>query len=66
MVVESANEASWVLDPPMERVMLLIVRSVIVVMVQSLTTTMLKDDAIFWLTPVDASSCGISEVVVTV
>ena len=50
----------------MEKVMLLIVRSVIVVMVQSLTTTMLKDDAIFWLTPVDASSCGISEVVVTV
>ena len=50
----------------MERVMLLIVRSVIVVMVQSLTTTMLKDDVIFRLTPVDASTCGISEVVVTV
>ena len=66
MVVESTNVASWVLDPPMERVMLSIVRSVIVVMVQSLTTTMLKDDVIFRLTPVDVSTCGISEVVVTV
>ncbi len=50
----------------MERVMSLIVLSVMVVIVQSLTTTISKDDEITLLTLVVGSICGIEEVVVTV
>ncbi len=50
----------------MERVMSLIVLSVMVVIVQSLTTTILKDDEISLFALVVGSICGIEEVVVTV
>ena len=46
--------------------MSLIVLSVMVVIVQSLTTTILKDDEITLLALVSGSICGIEEVVVTV
>ena len=50
----------------MERVMLLIVLLVSVVLTQSLTTKMLKEDVIFQFAPVSGSICGITDVVVIV
>ena len=50
----------------MERVMSSIILSVMVLMVQSLTTTMSNEDVIFRLTEVPGTTCGISDVVVTV
>ncbi len=66
VVIESKNVASYVLIFPIEWVMLSIFLSVIIVIVQSLTTTMLKDEVIFRLAPVSGSTYGISDVVVSV
>jgi hypothetical protein len=45
--------------------MLLITLSVSVVMVQSLTTVIVKDESIFLFWPVPESICGMVDVVVT-